>query len=515
MSVLPLIGDCAEVPLTHPLDGGLSVPYANLDYAASAPALEAVADAVTRALPLYASVHRGAGYLSQVSTALYETAREAIGDFVAARPEDAVVITRNTTDSMNLLAGCVPEGARVLVLDVEHHANLLPWQRHGADVLTARETVADTVGALSSALATQNYQLLAITGASNVTGEALPVHELVRTAHDAGARVVVDAAQLVPHRPFSLTETDADYVAFSGHKLYAPYGAGALVGRRDWLDTGTPYLAGGGAVRNVELHRAQWQSAPARHEAGSPNVIGAVALGVACRELARVGDQLAAHDRALRERLVAGLAELDGVQVLSLWPDATEPIAVVTFTVTGHDPGLVAAVLSAEYGIGVRDGRFCTHPLLARQGLAAGLRASIGVGTTEEHIDRLLRALRTYLRHGKQGEYRVVAGRWEPVDERRDLPEALQLLDALRGDAGARPAAAGGLPGRGDSSAQPGCGHGHGHDHGHVRAVDETAGTRPAHGHENARPGRGEEPTRSVQASAAAGGACAPAPSQS
>src|SRR5699024_5887498 len=124
---------------------------------------------------------------------------------------------------------------------------------------------------------------------------------------------------------------------------------------------------------------------------------------------------------------------------LSLWPDATEPIAVVTFTVTGHDPGLVAAVLSAEYGIGVRDGRFCTHPLLARKGLAAGLRASIGVGTTEEHIDRLLRALRTYLQHGPQGEYRVVAGRWQPVAEQADLAGALQLLAALRGDGGLGP----------------------------------------------------------------------------
>src|SRR5699024_4136096 len=144
MSLLPLLGEHTEVPLTYPLDGATTVPYANLDYAASAPALEAVADAVTRALPLYASVHRGAGYLSQVSTALYETARGAIGDFVGARPGDAVVITRNTTDSMNLLAGCVPEGARTLVLDIEHHANLLPWQRREADVLTARATVAQT-----------------------------------------------------------------------------------------------------------------------------------------------------------------------------------------------------------------------------------------------------------------------------------------------------------------------------------------------------------------------------------
>jgi len=197
---------------------------------------------------------------------------------------------------------------------------------------------------------------------------------------------------------------------------------------------------------------------------------------------------------------------------------------VVTFTVTGHDPGLVAAVLSAEYGIGVRDGRFCTHPLLARQGLAAGLRASIGVGTTAEHIDRLLRALRTYLQRGKQGEYRVVAGRWEPAQDRRDLPEALQLLDALRGEADVRPVAAGERPGRGDTGAQPptsgmgarpgqgDSGAQPGHRHDDAPAVDETVGTRTTHGDEHARPVRGEEPARSVQASAAAGGSCAPAP---
>lgn len=437
MSVLPLVSPSTEVPLTHPLDGATSVPYANLDYAASAPALAAVAEAVARALPLYASVHRGAGYLSQVSTALYESAREAIGRFVAARAEDVVVITRNTTDSMNLLAGCVPEGARVLVLDIEHHANLLPWQRRGADVLTAEPTVAATVRSLASALATGNYALVALTGASNVTGEALPVSEIVTLAHAAGARVVVDAAQLAPHRPFSLTASGADYVALSGHKLYAPYGAGALVGRRDWLDSGEPYLAGGGAVTQVSLERTLWEPAPQRHEAGSPNVLGALALGVACRHLGQISDSLAEHDSALRAQLVAGLTDL-GVEVLSLWPDAEEPIAVVTFTVPGHDPGLIAAVLSAEYGVGVRDGRFCTHPLLAARDLTAGLRASIGLGTTADDIDRLLRGLGSYLQHGPQGEYEVVAGRWQPAADQRALPEALALLADLQADEQAR-----------------------------------------------------------------------------
>lgn len=437
MSLLPLLGDGTRVPLTHPLDGATSVVYANLDYAASAPALAAVADAVDRALPLYASVHRGAGYLSQVSTALYEQARQAVGQFAGARPDDVVVITRNTTDSLNLLAGCVPAEARVLVLDIEHHANLLPWQRHGADVITARATVTETLNAVASALATRNYRLLAITGASNVTGEALPVAEVVRLAHAAGVRVVVDAAQLAPHRPFSLTETDADYVALSGHKLYAPYGAGALVGRRDWLDQGRPYLAGGGAVTDVQVRKTTWEPAPQRHEAGSPNVIGALALGVACTQLAQVSPALAEHDSRLRDHLVAGLEAIDGVQVLRLWPDATEPVAVVSFTLPGHDAGLVAAYLSAEHGIGVRDGRFCAHPLLAARGVSAGLRASIGLGTTIEHLDRLLRGLRDYLAHGPQGTYAVVAGRWQPADDQRELPEAVALLRDLHAAAGA------------------------------------------------------------------------------
>ncbi|UFU07064.1 aminotransferase class V-fold PLP-dependent enzyme [Ruania halotolerans] len=433
--VLPLVGAETIVPLTVPREGETAIGYANLDYAASAPALAAVADAVTRALPLYASVHRGAGYLSQVSTALYEQSRIAVGRFTGARADDVVVITRNTTDSLNLLGGCVP--GRVLVLDIEHHANLLPWQRHGADVLAARNTVAETLTALSDALARTAYALVTVTGASNVTGEALPISDVVQIAHSAGARVAVDAAQLAPHRPFSLEATGADYVAISGHKLYAPYGAGALVGRRDWLDAGTPYLAGGGAVTNVTAEETTWEPAPQRHEAGSPNVIGAIALGVACTQLESVTEELTAHDGVLRDRLVAGLEAIEGVQVLHLWPDSADPTAVVSFSLPGHDAGLVAAYLSAEHGVGVRDGRFCAHPLLAAKGLDAGLRASIGLGTTAEHVDRLIAGVQQYLTTGPQASYAVVNGRWQPEDDQRELPEAIALLQDLHADVGA------------------------------------------------------------------------------
>ncbi|HWJ84633.1 MAG TPA: aminotransferase class V-fold PLP-dependent enzyme [Cellulomonas sp.] len=439
-ALVPVVGGTTTVPLVD----GSQVVYANLDYAASAPALEAVAARVTEVLPLYASVHRGAGYLSQVSTALYESSRQSIARFVGAREDDVAIITRNTTDSLNLLAGVVPHGGRVLVLDVEHHANLLPWvhsrpgQEHSTTILPIARTVAETLQSLADELGRQRYALVTITGASNVTGESLPLDRVIAIAHAEGARVAVDGAQLVPHRGFSLAESGADYVAFSGHKTYAPFGAGALVGRRDWLDAGTPYLAGGGAVRDVRTDRTVWQPAPARHEAGSPNVIGAIALAEACDQLAALPEgALHAHEQALRDRLVTGLSGIEGVEVARIWPDSDEPVGVVTFTVPDHDAGLVAAYLAAEHGIGVRDGRFCAHPLLARLGASNGaIRASVGVGTTSEAVDRLVGALATYLGSGARSSYEIVDGCWAVVDDTRPLI-AVHGLDHLAATAAA------------------------------------------------------------------------------
>ncbi|MGH3351838.1 MAG: aminotransferase class V-fold PLP-dependent enzyme [Nocardioides sp.] len=453
MSLLPLVGSNTQVPL---LDGTTRT-YANLDVAASAPALQSVADRVAEVLPWYASVHRGAGYLSQVSTALYEQSREQIGDYVGAREDDVTVITRNTTDSVNLLAGCVP--GRVLVLDIEHHANLLPWHRvaAGVSVVAGRDTLAGTIAALADELARETYALVAITGASNVTGEAVPVGEVVTLAHAHGARVFVDGAQLLAHRHFSLAESDADYVAFSGHKLYAPYGAGALVGRRDWLDVGTPYLAGGGAVDDashdsgIELVETSWQPAPARHEGGSPNVIGAAALAAACTTLGGLAAaELDRHEASLRERLVTGLTALAGVEVVRLWaPEAerkttggepAEPVGVVTFTVAGIEPGRVAAYLSAEHGLGVRDGRFCAQPLLKRLGLTGGaVRASIGIGTSVADVDRLVAGVRSLVEGDVRGEYVLVDGVWTLAEDPRPLvgPAGLTRLADTAGSCGA------------------------------------------------------------------------------
>lgn len=414
-----LIGADEKVPL---VTGGYA-RYVNLDLAASAPALRPVADRVAEFLPSYASVHRGAGFPSVVSTAGYEAARRTIARFVGARADDVVQVVRNTTDALNLLATAVP--GDVVHLDLEHHANYLPWcaLRQGSSrVVTGGATVAATLAAVESELAATPAALLSVTAASNVTGEILPLAALSAIAHRYGARTAVDAAQLVPHRRLDIAALDVDYVAFSGHKLYAPFGAGVLVGRVDWLDAAPPYLAGGGAVSRVTRHSTDWASAPARHEGGTPNAVGAIALAAACDVLAGLsGGPLEAHEDVLRRRLHAGLAAIDEVRVLRLWGGEADAVGLATFVVDGYPAELVAQYLSAEHGVGVRDGRFCAHPLLDRiAGGRTAVRASLGLGSTTDDVDRLLAGLRLLVTEGPTWTY---GPDHLPVPDPRPLPD--------------------------------------------------------------------------------------------
>ncbi|MEU8615366.1 aminotransferase class V-fold PLP-dependent enzyme, partial [Actinoplanes sp. NPDC048791] len=249
--------DVVGAELTVDLPDGTTVPFAHLDYAATAPCVRAAADAVQSLLPWYGSVHRGTGIRSQTSTLEYERARDLVGEFLGARPGDTVIFTRNTTDALNLLARALPAEATTIVFDGEHHANLLPWRRPLR--LPTPASPDEAVAALERALrsvrgldgpgldgpglagpAQGGPVLVAVTGASNVTGEIWPVRRLADVAHRYGARIVVDAAQLAPHSPVDLATLGADYLALSGHKLYAPFGAGVLAGRADWLDAAEP-----------------------------------------------------------------------------------------------------------------------------------------------------------------------------------------------------------------------------------------------------------------------------------
>jgi selenocysteine lyase/cysteine desulfurase len=422
MTQIPqMLGSDAEVACVD----GRTLRYANLDHAASTPVMADVWAAVEAFVPWYSSVHRGSGHKSQLSTAEFEGARDDVARFVGARPGDAVVFVRNTTEAINVLAASRPAGTRVLSTMAEHHANMLPWRRHDVRLLPLTRTADELLDEAERALGAARTDLLAVTGASNVTGEVWPVAELAALAHRHGAELFVDAAQLAPHRAIDMARSGIDHLAFSGHKLYAPFGSGALVGR---LGEGEPLIAGGGAIRLVTTDDVIWADTPDRYEAGSPNVVGVVALAAACRALLALGmDAVAAHERSLAVRLWTALAGVPGLEQLTLWPRGTvDRVGVATFNLAGYRDPLLAAILSAEHAIGVRHGCFCAHPLMTHlrgvsplaaerlhADLAAGrhpqlpgaVRASIGLGTTEEDVDRLVGALHEIARRGSRARY--------------------------------------------------------------------------------------------------------------
>ncbi len=444
---LRLVGADTEVPL---VTGGTR-RYVNLDYAASAPALQSVHDAVEELLGWYSSVHRGAGFKSRASTAAYEGARESIRSFVNARDDDAVIITRNTTDSINLLAGTLPAGTHIVAFAGEHHANLLPWKRcAGVRFLPVPDAPAEMLSQLEETLRglpqCEDPHLVAVTGASNVTGEIWPLADIARVAHDNGARILVDAAQLAPPAPIDMRRDEIDFLALSGHKLYAPYGAGALIGERDWLSAGDPFLRGGGAVKVVTLDDTVWAELPDRQEAGSPNVIGAVALGVACDTLASVGmGRIAAEERELLDHARTTLGQIPEFEHYRVWAADHPRVGLLTFNLRAVPYDLLAAVLSAEYGIGIRHGCFCAHPLMMRllkiddaeshrlvdqfraghrERLPGAARMSLGLGSTTADVDAFADALRAIAAHGPRWTYTVAneTAEFEPDPDPRPLP---------------------------------------------------------------------------------------------
>lgn len=416
---IALVGDDRLVPCGD----GRARPYLNLDMAASTNALPAVAQRVADFVPWYSSVHRGAGYKSRYATSAYEDARTAALEFAGRPPDgdDIAIVCRNTTEAINHLAFRLrlERDDTIVTTVVEHHANMLPWARfcRRRFVECRPDGTFDVDDVVSALGGHPRPKLLACTAASNVTGWLPPIDEIIDAAHARGIPVLVDAAQLAAHRRLPAT---ADFVAWSGHKMYAPFGAGILIGPRAAFVDGEPFLAGGGAVDLVDLDEIVWTDPPEREEAGSPNVIGAVALGAAIHEFDRIGwDAIQAHDADLSTRLRTGLAQIDGVRVLG--PDPTvDTLPLATFTIDGMHHALVAARLSVEYGIGVRHGCFCAHPYLLRllrlsaeevaayraavlvhdrRAVPGAVRASAGLSTSPADIDRLLAAVRMIATH--------------------------------------------------------------------------------------------------------------------
>ena len=454
-----IVGIDRQVPL---LDG-TQRQYINFDNAASTPALHDVKATLDRFLEWYSSVHRGTGLKSQVATHAYEQSREIVAEFVGADPQEyTVIFGKNTTEATNLLAQRFPwsDGDVALVSWMEHHSNDLPYRAQAHVVHIA----CDAQGRLDEAdfdrllaLHAGRVKLVAVTGASNVTGFINPAHRIARKAHAAGAQILVDCAQLAPHRPIAMGRLDDpehfDYLTLSAHKMYAPFGTGALVARRDTFAHGAPAMRGGGTVEIVTVDDVVWTDPPEKDEAGSPNVVGAVALAAACRTLQSIGMQRVADHEA--ELTAYALAQLQTVPGLRLYGDpdparARERLGVIPLGMAEHSHFLVAAILSAEYGIGVRNGCFCAHPyILHLLGLSAaeaeqvrrdmrahnrsempGLtRVSFGLYNTAEEIDILVDALARIARGQIRGRYVQdrASGDYRPEDWQPRLEEFFRL----------------------------------------------------------------------------------------
>jgi selenocysteine lyase/cysteine desulfurase len=429
-------GSNVVVPL---LDGDRR-RYINLDNAASTPALKAVQEAVDQYLMYYSSVHRGTGFKSQLSTHIYEESRQIVMRFLGADPgTHTCIYGKNTTEAINKLARRFPFTSQrdiVLTTGMEHHSNDLPW-RAVTRVIHVRLT---PEGALDESdfdaqlkRHADQVALVAITGASNVTGILNPVHRLAEKAHAVGARIFVDCAQLAPHRKIDLLQSDnpahLDYVAISAHKLYAPFGTGALVGLRGTFEAGDPDTTGGGTVEIVTLDDVVWADPPDREEAGSPNTVGAIALAAALRQLERIGmDSIAAHEAALTRYALAQLSRIPGLRIYGDHnPSAADDrLGVIPFSLDGYSHFLVAAILGYEFGIGVRSGCFCAHPYIlhllglsneqarrVRERMLAGdksdmpglVRISFGLYNTREDIEALCDALERIVRGEYSGVY--------------------------------------------------------------------------------------------------------------
>jgi len=435
-----------------PLLDGSSRPYINLDNAASTPPLRAVQDTVDRFLRYYSSVHRGTGFKSQLCTHAFEQAREVVMRFVGADPQThTCIFGKNTTEAINKLARRFPFTAQkniVLTTGMEHHSNDLPW-RAVANVVHVGLTPDGRLDENDFDASLEKYQgqvaLVAVTGASNVTGYLNPIHRLAEKAHRAGALFLADCAQLAPHRQVQMgapgEPASLDFVTISAHKMYAPYGTGALVGRKDIFDQGAPDYQGGGTVEIVMLDDVVWAGPPDKEEAGSPNTVGAVALAAAITQMDTLGmEKVARHEAEITAYALERLSHLERVRIYGdRSPDtAHNRLGVIPFEMEGISHFLAAAILGHEFGIGVRSGCFCAHPYILhllgldereanavrrrmlahdRSQMPGMTRISFGLYNTAEEIDALCEALERIGRGAYDGDYTqdITTGEYRPA----------------------------------------------------------------------------------------------------
>ena len=379
-------------------------PLVYLDNAATSQKPHQVIDALTAYYSRFnANIHRGIHTLAEEATAAYEAVRERTARFIRAPSSRSIVFTRNATEAINLFANGwgrtrLGPGDQILLSEMEHHSNLVPWQ------LLAKATGASLAfipitddGRLQldrlDALLTPRTKLVAVTHMSNVLGTINPVARLAERAHRQGALVLIDAAQSAPHLPLDVQQLGCDALAFSSHKMLGPTGVGVLYAREALLEAMEPFLGGGEMITDVQLTSATWNEIPWKFEAGTPNIGGVIAFGEALAYLERVGmAQVRAHERELTAYAFTRLRELDGITLYGPPGDAEDRGGAVSFNLEGLHPHDVGTVLDAE-GVAIRAGHHCAKPLMRRLGVAATARASFYLYNTREEVDRFIEAL--------------------------------------------------------------------------------------------------------------------------
>ncbi|HEY8745679.1 MAG TPA: cysteine desulfurase [Chloroflexota bacterium] len=391
----------ADFPIFRQRSNGHRLTY--LDSAATSQKPVTVLDALDAFYCVSnANVHRGVYALSEAATAAYEGARARLARFIGAASTKEVVFVRNTTEAINLVAAswgraALQPGDLIVLTELEHHSNLVPWQLLAQERGARLEFVPiDNHGRLDlnvlDHLLTLEPKLVALTHVSNALGTINPVTDIVRRAHRHGALVLIDGAQSVPHMPVDVQALDCDFLAFSGHKMLGPTGIGVLYGKRALLERMPPFMSGGDMIREVRLRQSTWNDLPWKFEAGTPDIAGAVGLGAAVDYLSGLGmASVRRHEAELVTRLLARLAAFPDITLYGPPPGELRA-GVVSFNVAGIHPHDVATILD-RHGVAIRAGHHCCQPLMARLRVPATCRASLYVYSTDEDVDRLLEGL--------------------------------------------------------------------------------------------------------------------------
>ena len=372
-------------------------PLIYLDNGATTQKPRQVVEAITdEYYSFHANVHRGLHFLSQQATELHEASRETVRRFINARSSNEIVFTRGTTESINLLASSfadsqMKEGDEVIVSVMEHHSNIVPWQLQAArkgivlkviPMNDRGELLLDEYEKLFS----ERTKLVSFAHVSNVLGTVNPAKEMIATAHAHGVPVLIDGAQSVPHMKVDVQDLDADFFAFSGHKIYGPTGVGVLYGKEEWLDKLPPYQGGGEMIQSVSFEKTTFNELPFKFEAGTPDYIGTTALAKALDYVSAIGmENIAAHEHELTLYAMQRLKEINGMRIFG---EAEHKSSVISFLV-GNIHHLDMGTLLDRLGIAVRTGHHCAQPLMIRMGIEGTVRASFGLYNTKEEIDML------------------------------------------------------------------------------------------------------------------------------